>query len=168
MLRGLCAEPTPQTFLTLDFRVWASLCRTCEYADNPFMMNKFCAVLDSVYQQMITDVRNETSLFYRIQCVVLQSMGNGGHLQIIYKIWQNYGVPVIAQETAPLSPIHVGKAGGFVILYIVRDFVTNLYDRLHSCLLYNKRTTMGSPWAQHAAQTTGSTGESRASARTLH
>ena len=27
-------------------------------------------------------------------------MGNGGHLQIIYKIWQDYGVPVIAQETA--------------------------------------------------------------------
>ena len=70
------------------------------HADNPFMMNKFCAVLDSVYQQMITDVRNETSLFYRIQCLVLQSMGNGGHLQIIYKIWQDYGVPVIAQETA--------------------------------------------------------------------
>ena len=76
------------------------------HADNPLMMHQFCAELDTIYQQMIGDMRNETSLFYRILSLVRQSMDNDGHLQIIYKIWQDYGVPVIAQETAEKNITH--------------------------------------------------------------
>ena len=70
------------------------------YADNLPMMHKFCAVLDSIYHQMISDTRNKTSLFYLIQSLVRQSIGNSGHMRVIYRVWQEYGIATMAQETA--------------------------------------------------------------------